>query len=63
MLHCMEHLNGWSIVAATKNSTVGVVIKFVNRQILNPFGPSRVILSDKALCFTAIALTTITQEI
>ena len=41
MLVSVEHLTGWPLAEATARSTAHVVIDFVSRNIIYPFGPHR----------------------
>ena len=63
MLVCVEHLTGWPIVESTASSTAAVVIDFVRKHILEPYGPPRVIVSDNATCFTATSLVAFMKNI
>lgn len=58
LLVCVKHLTGWPIVRATDNSTVSVVIRFMEEEIIPPFGALGFFISDNSSCFTALELTT-----
>lgn len=56
-LIAMEHLTSWPMVRATNTATGDVVVDFVEKEILNPFGPPGTIVSENASCFTATSVS------
>ena len=53
LLIAVEHLSGWPMARATTSDTADVVRSFVTEEILLPFGPPGVFVSDNAKAFTA----------
>lgn len=47
----MEHMTGWTIAWATKDATLDTFIRFVEPEIIMPFGSPRRIVSDNATAF------------
>lgn len=52
----VEHLTGCPLYVLTNTATIEVVIRLVEGEILPPFGPQRLIVSDSVNCFTAKAV-------
>lgn len=48
LLVAVEHLTGWPIAIPCERSNADTVIRFVEEQIVHPFGPPRTIVSDNA---------------
>lgn len=57
ILICVEHLTNWPIARITENATAEVVARFVEEEVVSPFGPPKKIISDNAGCFTARLLS------
>lgn len=53
LLICVEHLTGWPLVTPTRTATADEVIRFVQNEIILPFGHPRINVSGNATCFTA----------
>ena len=62
MLVAVEHLTGFTIAIVNRDSTAQVVLKFVKREIMYFFGPPQTIISDKATCFTASAVSSLMAQ-
>ena len=62
-LVAVEHLTGWTIARATKNATASDVRRFMEMEVVNLFGPPRVVISDNAGSFTAEVLASYMREI
>lgn len=52
LLVAVNHLTSWPLTRATITDTTEVVVKFVEEEIIRPFGPPRTIVSDNAKAFT-----------
>lgn len=57
MLITVEHLTGWPVAVATKESLATIVAKFIESEFMHPFGPLKNIISDNTGCFIAAAIT------
>ena len=62
-LVAVEHLTGWPIASATKNAMANVVRRFMEMEVVNPFGPPRVVISENGCCFTAEVLASYMRDI
>lgn len=49
---CVEHLTTWPIARTTRTFKAVEIVIFVNEEIITPFGPPKIIVSDNAGCFT-----------
>lgn len=55
MLIFVELLTKWPISRITHNATSEEVITFVDREVIEPFGSPKTIVSDDLRCFTSAA--------
>lgn len=49
----VENLNGWEMARVTTYLTSETVMDFMKEEIMNQFGPPKLVVSDNKMCFTA----------
>lgn len=57
------NLNRWPIVSRRRTATATKVMTFIQGDVLRPYGPPKLVISDDATRFTAQALAPFTEEI
>lgn len=62
ILVCVEHLNFIRVEIATRTTTADVVISFLIKDVLRPFGPPSTIVSDNSTYFTSRVVTDVMKK-